>query len=185
MRAGQLKKAECQRINAFELRCWRRPLRVPWTTRRSNQSILREINPEYHWKDWCWSSNTLTTWYEELTHLKRPWYWERLKSGGEGDGRGWDGWIASLTQWTWVWANSGRWWRTGKAGVQQSMRLQRVGHDWATEWQLGGGWAKIAPGWEALFSRKVHVGLHPEGLQGLVSASFKTEKRAQRQQQRH
>ena len=62
-----------------------------------------------HWKDWCWSwnFNTLATWCEELTHLKRPWCWERLKVGGEGDDKGWDGWMASLTQWTWVWINSG------------------------------------------------------------------------------
>ena len=87
-----------------------------------------------HWKDWCWtwSSNTLATWYEEPTHWERPWCWERLKAGGEGDDRGWDGWMASLTQWTWVWISSGRWW-TGKPGVLQSMGSQRVGHDWATE----------------------------------------------------
>ena len=59
-----------------------------------------------HWKDWCWTSNTLTTWCKELTHWRRPWCWERLKAGGEGDDRGWDGWMASLTQWTWMWANS-------------------------------------------------------------------------------
>ena len=67
-----------------------------------------------HWKDWCWSWNciTLATWCEELTHLKRPWCWERLKAGGEGDDRGWDGWMASPTQGTWVWINSGScWWR--------------------------------------------------------------------------
>ena len=65
-----------------------------------------------HWQDWCWSwnSNTLATWCEELTLLKRPWCWERLKTGGEGDDRGWDGWMASPTQWTWVWVNSRRWW---------------------------------------------------------------------------
>ena len=61
-----------------------------------------------HWKDWCWSSNTLATWCEELTRWKRPWSWERLRERGEGDDRGWDGWMASLTQWIWVWANSGR-----------------------------------------------------------------------------
>ena len=74
--------------DAFELWCWRRLLRVPWTGRRSNQSILKEISPEY-WKDWCWSwnSNTLVTWCEWLTHCKRPWCWERLKAGGEGDDR--------------------------------------------------------------------------------------------------
>ena len=92
-----IKKAEHQRIDAFELQCWRRLLRVPWTARRSNQSILKEISPGVHWKDWCWSwnCNTLATWCEELTHWKRPWCWERLRAGGEGDDRGWDGWMAS------------------------------------------------------------------------------------------
>ena len=69
----------------------------------------------------------------ELTHLKRPWCWERLKAGGEGDGRGRDGWMASPTQWTWVWINSWSWWWTGRPGVLHSMGSQRVGHDWATE----------------------------------------------------
>ena len=75
---------------------------------------------------------SLATWCEELTHWKRPWCWERLKVGGEGDDRGWDGWMASPTQRTWVWASSGSWWRTGKSGVLQAMGSQRVGHDWAT-----------------------------------------------------
>ena len=75
----------------------------------------------------------LATWCEELTHLKRPWCWERLKAGGEGGDRGWDCWMASLTQWTWVWVNSGSWWWTGRPGMLQSMVSQRVGHDWATE----------------------------------------------------
>ena len=72
-----------------------------------------------HWKDWCWNwnPNTLATWCEELTHLKRPWCRERLKVGGEGDDRGWDGWMASPTQWTWVWVNSRNWWGTGRPGV--------------------------------------------------------------------
>ena len=83
-----IKKAEWQRTDAFELWCWRRLLRVPWTSRRSNQSILKEISPQYSLKeDWCWSSNTLATWCEELTPWKRPWSWERLKVG-EGDDRG-------------------------------------------------------------------------------------------------
>ena len=106
-----MKKVECQRIYAFELWCWRRLLKVPCTARISNQSILKEISPEYiHWKDWCWSwiSNTLATSWEELTHWKRPWCWERLKAGEEGDDRGWNGWMASLIQRTWFWANSGR-----------------------------------------------------------------------------
>ena len=70
---------------------------------------------------------------EELTHWKRPWCWERLKAGGEEDDRGWDGWMASLTQWTWVWTSSRSWWWTGKPGLLQSMGSQRVGHNWATE----------------------------------------------------
>ena len=90
-----------------------------------------------HWTDWCWSwsSSTLVTWCEELTHWKSPWWWERLKAGGEGYDRGWDGWRASLTKWTWIWASSGRWRRTGKPGVVQSMGSQRAGHDWVTEQQ--------------------------------------------------
>ena len=86
------------------------------------------------------NSNTLATWWEELTHLKRPWYWERLMAGGEGDDRDWDGWMASLTQWTWVWVNSGSWWWTGRPGVLQSMGSQRVGQDWVTElnWMVEG-----------------------------------------------
>jgi len=131
-----IKKAECQKIDAFELWCWRRLPRVPWTARRSNQSILKEINLNIHWKDWCWSrsSSTLAMWSEELTHWKRPWCWERLKAGREGDDRGWDGWMASPTQRWRVWASSGRWWRTGKPGMLQSV-VQRVRHNWATEQQ--------------------------------------------------
>ena len=88
-----------------------------------------------HWKDWCWSwnSNTLATSCEELTHWKRPWCLEGLGTGGEGDDRGWDGWMASPTQWAWVWVNSGTWWWTGRPGVLRFMGSQRVGHDWETE----------------------------------------------------
>ena len=120
-----IQKVEHRRTDAFELWCWRL-LRVLWTARRSNQSILKEISPEYHWKDWCWSwnSNSLATWWKELTHLKRPSCWERLKVGGEGDDRGWDGWMASPSQWAWVWVNSESWWWTGRPGVLQSMRSQ-------------------------------------------------------------
>ena len=86
------------------------------------------------WKDWCWSwnSNTLATWCKELTHLKRFWFWERLRAG-EGDNRGRDGWMASPTQWTWVWVNSRSWWWTRRPGVLWFIRSQRVRHDWATE----------------------------------------------------
>ena len=95
-----------------------------------------------HWKDWCWSwnSNTLATWWEEPSHWKGPWCWERLKAGGEGDDRGWDGWMASLTRWTWVWASFGNWWWTGSPGVLQSMGSQRVEHNWETELNWTDGW---------------------------------------------
>ena len=134
-----IKKAESWRIDAFELWCWRRLLGVPWTARRSNQSILKEISPEYSLEGLMLKLKlqTLATWCEELTHWKRPWCWERLKAGGEGDNWGWDGWMASPTQWTWVWVNFGSWWYTGRPGVLQSLGSQRVRHDWTTElnWQ--------------------------------------------------
>ena len=87
------------------------------------------------WKEWCWSwnSSTLATSCEELTHWKRLWCWEGLRAVGEGDDWGWDGWMASRTQWTWVWVNSGRWWWTGRPGVLRFMGSQRVGHDWVTK----------------------------------------------------
>jgi len=110
-----IKKAEHRRIDAFELWCWRRLLRVPWTARRSNQSILKEISPgcslEGMNKEHLFiPSSTLATSCEELTPWKRLWCWEGLGAGGKGDDRGWDGWMASPTRWTWVWVNSGSWW---------------------------------------------------------------------------
>ena len=129
-----VKKAECRKIDAFELWCWRRLLRVPWTARRSNLSVLKEISPEYHWKDWCWSwsSNTLATWCEEPS-LERSWFWARLKAGGEGEDRGWDGWMESPTQWTWVWTSFRSWCWTGRTGVLYSMGSQKIKHNWETE----------------------------------------------------
>ena len=93
---------------------------------------------DVHWKDWCWSwnSSTLATSCKELTHWKRPWCWERLRAGGEGNNRGWDGWMASLTQWTWVCVDSRGWWWTGRPSVLWFMGSQRVGHDWATELKM-------------------------------------------------
>ena len=110
-------------------------LESPWTARRSNQSILKEISPEYSLQGLIlsWNSNTLVTWCKVLTHWKRPWCWERLKAGGEGDGKAWDGWMASPPQRTWVWVSSRSWWWTGSLGVLQSMESQWVGHDWATK----------------------------------------------------
>ena len=130
-----IKKAEYRRIDAFKLGCWRRLLRVPWTARRSNQSILKRPVLGVHWKDWCWgwNSNILATSCEGLTHWKRPWYWEGLGEGREGDNRGWDGWMVSPTRWTWVWVNSGSWWWIGRPGLLWFMGSQTFGHDWATE----------------------------------------------------
>ena len=87
------------------------------------------------WREWCWSwnSSTLATSCEELTDWKRLWCWDGLGAGGEGDDRGWDGWMASRTRWMWIWVNSGSWWWTGKLGVLQFMGSQRVRHDWVTE----------------------------------------------------
>ena len=104
----------------------------------------KEIQPVRPKADQCWvfigrtdaeaeTPNTLATSCKELTHWKRPWCWEWLGAGGEGDDRGWDGWMASPTQWAWVWVNSGSWWWTGRTGMLRFMGSQRVGHDWATE----------------------------------------------------
>ena len=130
-----IKKAEHQRTDAFELWGWRRLLKVPWIARRSNQSIVKEISPGCSLEGMMLKLKLqyLATWCEELTHLKRPWSWERLRARGEGDNRGWDGWMASPTQWTWVWINSRSWWWTGRPGMLQSLGSQRVRHDWATE----------------------------------------------------
>ena len=130
-----IKQAKNQRIDAFELWCWRRLLRVPWTARRSNQSILKEIRPEYSLEGLM-----LKLKLQFFGHLM--WRTDSLlktlmlgKAGREGDNRGWDGWTASLTWCTWVWASSGSWWWTGRPGMLQSMGSQRVRHNWATEQQ--------------------------------------------------
>ena len=139
-KSWSLKKAEHQGIDAFELWCWRR-LESPLDR--------KEIQPVHPKGDQSWvfigrtdaEAETPILWPSHLKNwliLKRPWYWERLKAGGEGDERGWDGWIASPTQWIWVWVNSGSWWWTGRPWRAASMGSQRVEHDWATElnWQL-------------------------------------------------
>ena len=122
-----IKKAERWRIDAFELWCWRRLMRVPWTAWRSSQYILKEISPGCSLEHWCWSWNS--------NNLKRPWSWEWFRAGGEGDDRGWDGWMASPTQWTWVWVSSGRWWGTWKSVLLQSTGSQRVREDFGTKQQ--------------------------------------------------
>ena len=131
-----IKKAECRRIDAFELWCWRRLLRIPRTSRRWNQSTLRKSTLNIHWKYWFWgrSCNTLATWCKESTHLIRPWCSERWKAGVAEIDRGWDGWMASPTPWTWVWASSKSWWWIGNPGVLHPMWSQRVRHDWTLNW---------------------------------------------------
>ena len=136
-----IENAERRRTDAFKLWYWKRLLRVPWTARKSNQSILTEINPEYSLTGLMLKLklHTLAIWCEELTRYKRAWCWERLKAGEGGD-RKWDGWMASLTQWTWVWANSGRWWRKGKPGMLPFVGLQRTVHDLRPEQQPASFW---------------------------------------------
>ena len=107
--------------------------RVPWTARRSTQSMLKEINPGYSLEGLMLKLQNFGHLMWRADSLKRPWCWERLKAGGEGDDRGWDGWMESPTQWTWVWVGSGSWWWTGRLGVLQFMGSQRVGNDWVTE----------------------------------------------------
>ena len=137
-----IKKAQCQRIDAFDLWCCRRLSRVPWTSRRSNQSILKEISPEYSLKGLILKLKLQYFGYLmwRINSMEKAWCWQRLKAG-EGDNRGWDDWMASPTRWTWVWASSRSWWWTGKPGMLPSMGLQRVGHDWETElsWYITNG----------------------------------------------
>ena len=146
MKFISIKKAEHRRIDVFELWCWRRLLRVPWTARRSNQSILKEISPGCSLEGLMLKLKLLC-----FGHLMRradsfanTLMLGKLRAGGEGDDRGWDGWMASPTRWTWVWVNSGSLWRTGRPGVLQFMGSQRVRHNWVTElnW-LKKGWIGI------------------------------------------
>ena len=138
-----IKTAEHRRSDAFELWCWRRLLRVPWTARRSNQSILKEISPEYslEWLMLKLKLQYFATWCEELTPLKRPWCRERLRAGGEGDDRGWDGWMASPTRWTWFWVDSGLVmdWEASRAAVHVVTKSRTWLSD-RTELKLVGGW---------------------------------------------
>ena len=131
-----IKNAECWRIDAFELWRWKKLLRVPWTARRSNQSILKEISPEYALEGLILKLKLQYFGHlmQRVDSLEKTWFSVRLKTGGEGADRGWDGWMASPTKWTWVWANSGRWWRTGKSGMLQPMESQSRTRlsDWTT-----------------------------------------------------
>ena len=132
-----IKKAEHQRMDAFELLCWRRLFRDIWTARRSSQSLLKETNSEYSLEGLMLKLKL--QYFDELMprvdFLEKTWCWGRLRSGGQGNDRGQNGEIASLPQWEWVWANSRRSWRTGKPGMLQCMGSQRVRHNLATEQQ--------------------------------------------------
>ena len=130
-----VKKAERQRIDAFELWFWRRLLRVPWTARRSNQSILKEIRPGCSLEGVMLKPKLQYFGYLmwRVDSLEKTLMLGGIGAGGEGDNRGWDSWIASLTRWMWVWVNSRRWWWTRRPDVLQFMDSQRVGHDWVTE----------------------------------------------------
>ena len=124
-----IKKAEWWRIDGFEVWCCRRLSRAPWTTRRSNQVL------SIHWSTDA-EAEVPIFWLPDTKNWlirKDP----DAGKGGKGDDRGWDGWMASPTWWTWVWANFRSWWWTGKPGVLQSMGSQRVRHNWATELNWG------------------------------------------------
>ena len=130
-----IKKSKQQKIDAFELWCWRRLFRVPWTARRSNQSVLKEISPECSLERLMLKLKLqyfghLMGRVDSLEKTLMP---GGIGAGGEGVDRGWDGWMASPTRWLWVWVNSRSWWWTGRPGMLRLMGLQRVGHDWATE----------------------------------------------------
>ena len=132
-----IKKAECRRIDAFELWCWRRLLRVSWPEKRSNQSILKEISPEYSLEGLmlCWISKCLGHLMWRTDSSEKTLMLGMIEGGRRGDDRGWDGWMASPTQWTWIWVNSRSWWWTGKHGMLQSMGLQSLTrlNDWTED----------------------------------------------------
>ena len=128
-----IKKAECWRIDAFELWGWRRLLRVPWTARRSNQYILKEISPEYSLERLMLKLQYFGHLMRRADSLEKTLMLGKIEERGEGDDRGWDGWMVSPTQWTWVWVSSWSWWWTGKPGMLQSMGSQKVRHNWVTE----------------------------------------------------
>ena len=154
-----IKHTKSIQIDAFELWCWRRLLRVPWTARRSNQSILKEISPGCSLEGMMLKLKLQNFGHlmRRVDSLEKTLCWEGLGAGGKGDDRGWDGWMASPTQWTWVWVNSGRWWWTGRPGVLWFMGSQRVGHDWATELN----WTKLK-GFQVMWDilKSVRMALH-------------------------
>ena len=130
-----IKKAECWRIDSFELWCWRRLLRVPWTARKSNQSILKEISPGCALEELMLKLKLQYFGHpmRKADSTEKTLMLGKIEGRRKGDDRGWDGWMATPTQWTWVWVDSGSWWWTGRPGVLRLMGSQRVRHDWVTE----------------------------------------------------
>ena len=130
-----IKKAECQRISAFDLWCWKRLLRFPQSARRSNQSILKQISPEYSLEGLMLKLKLQYFGHlrQRTDSLEKTLMLGKIEGGRRRGHRVWDGWMASPTQWRWVWADSGSWWRTGRPGVLWSMGSRRVRHNWATE----------------------------------------------------
>ena len=136
-----IKKVKCQRIDAFEPWCWRRLLRVPWTARRSKQSILRESNCEYSLEGLMLKLHILVTWYEQPTHYKSPWCWERLRAEGEEGIRGWDGYMPSLMQWT-----------LSLSKLRKIVKDREAWHTYFSPWDLKEsdttGWLNSSNKWE-------------------------------------
>ena len=130
-----VKKADHRRIDAFQLLCWRRLLRIPWTARISNQSILKEISPGCSLEVLMLKLKLQYFSYlmRTVNSLEKSLMLEGIGAGGEADDRVWDGWMESPTRWMWVWVKFGSWWWTRRPGVLQFMGSQRVRHDWATE----------------------------------------------------
>ena len=135
VRVGLQRKLSAKGLMVLNCDVGENSLRVPWTARRSNQSILKEISPDYSLERLMLKLKL--QYFDHLMRridsLEKTWCWLGLKAGREGDNRGWDGWMASLTQWTWVWVNSGSWWWTGRPGMLQSIGSQRIGHTWVAE----------------------------------------------------
>ena len=150
-----IKKAEHQKIDVYELWCWGRLLRVPWTARRSNQSILKENNPGCSLEGLMLKLKLQYFGHlmKELTHWKRPWCWERLRTG-VGDDRGWDGWMASPTQWTWIWASS--------------RILDREAWCAAVPW-VAKGWTRLGEWTELKVSRSNPINGRPEKNKKVLS----------------
>ena len=168
-----VKKAEQWRIDAFELWRWRRLLRVPWTASRSNQSILK-ISPGISLEGMMLKLKLQYFGHlmRRVDSLEKFWCWGGLRAGGEGDDRGWDGWMASLTRWAWVWVNSGSWWWTGRPGMLQFMGSQRVRHDWVTELN----WTELIHQFTGDLKNYVTRAIENKSIMRLLLAQNSTEK---------